>query len=138
MELNKMERVVKKYFDGLDEGKLLGKKCTRCGKIEFPPLIMCSECGCQDVEWVEISGKGVMTDIVLTGPVNMDPDNDDLIPYGYGVIELENSVRRINAIVCGLTKKNKPELMKKLPVPVQARIIQRKNFKSVIFDLVED
>ena len=138
MELKNMERVVKKWFDGLDEGKMLGKKCTRCGKIDFPPFIMCNGCGCQDLEWVEISGKGVMTDIMLTGPVNMDPENDDLIPYAYGCIEIEDGVRKINAIVRGVTKKNKPELMKKIPVPVQASIIERKNFKTVVFDLVKD
>ena len=134
----KLERIVKTYYDALDEGKILGRKCTRCGKIEFPPLIMCNGCGCQELEWVEISGNAVMTDIRLPGVMNTEAENNDLKPYCYGVVQIEDDLREINAIVCGVKKKMKPELMKKLPVPVKARIVQREKWKTVVFDLVEE
>ena len=39
MEKIKMERIVKTYYDALEEGKVLGRKCLSCGHIEFPPYL---------------------------------------------------------------------------------------------------
>ena len=44
MEKIKMERIVKTYYDALEEGKVLGRKCLSCGHIEFPPYLCCNEC----------------------------------------------------------------------------------------------
>ena len=34
-----MEPIVKNYYLALEEGKILGRKCTDCGHIEFPPYL---------------------------------------------------------------------------------------------------
>ena len=34
----KLEKVVNKSYDGLEEGKILGRKCPQCGHVEFPPV----------------------------------------------------------------------------------------------------
>ena len=60
-----MKPVVKKFYDSLDEGKLMGRQCTRCGAVEFPPVLVCNSCSCFDMEWVEVSGKAKVTDFVL-------------------------------------------------------------------------
>ena len=49
----KLEKVVEKFYEGLEEGKFLGRKCTECGAVEFPPVYACNTCGCMDMEWVE-------------------------------------------------------------------------------------
>lgn len=41
----KIERVVKKFFDGLDEGVIYARKCPECGAIEFLPHYACNTCG---------------------------------------------------------------------------------------------
>ena len=51
----KTERIVKTYYDALAEGKLLGRKCTACGHIEYPPYLACNECGNLDTEWVDLT-----------------------------------------------------------------------------------
>lgn len=55
MEAIKMERIVKTYYDALAEGKVLGRKCTACGHIEYPPYLACNECGNLDTEWVDLT-----------------------------------------------------------------------------------
>ena len=40
-----LKPIVKTYYDALEEGTILGRKCTRCGHIEFPPYLCCNECG---------------------------------------------------------------------------------------------
>lgn len=130
----KLERIVKGFYDSLEEGKIMGRKCQRCGAVEFPPVIACNTCSCADTEWVELSGNGKMTDIVLPGVMSIKPENDVLQPYCFACVEIEEGAR-LNAIVCGVSKKNKPEMLAKLPVPVRAKIIQREGYKTVVFEV---
>ena len=41
----KLEKVVQKFYEGLEEGKILGRKCPVCGAVEFPPVYACNTCG---------------------------------------------------------------------------------------------
>ena len=134
-----LEKVVQKFYDNLEEGKITGKKCTKCGAVEFPPVYACNSCGCWDMEWVEISGKGKMHSIVLPAALSMKPEYKAMGKFAYGEIELEEGAR-INGVVRGINKKKRTEIMEagKLPVNVQAAIYQRDGFKTVVFDLVED
>ena len=60
----KLEKVVQRFYEGLEEGKFLGRKCPVCGNVEFPPVYACNKCGSYETEWIECSGKGVMKSIV--------------------------------------------------------------------------
>lgn len=55
MKAIKTERIVKTYYDALEEGKVLGRQCIACGHIEFPPYLACNECGNLDTEWVDLT-----------------------------------------------------------------------------------
>jgi len=46
------------WRDGLKAGKLLGLKCQDCGSFTFPPRRVCSECGRENLEIVELGKKG--------------------------------------------------------------------------------
>ena len=59
----KSEAVVKKFYDGLDEGKFLAKKCPKCGNVEFPPNHACNECGNLYNDWIELSGDVVINEV---------------------------------------------------------------------------
>ncbi len=131
-----MKPIVKIYYDGLEEGKLLGRRCTRCGAVEFPPVLVCNSCSSFDMEWAEVSGKAYMTDFVLASVLSSKPENKDLEPYAYGCVRLEEGAA-FNALVLGITKKNKAEIINKLPIPVKAKIVQREKFKTIVFELVK-
>ena len=40
-----LEKVVQTFYEGLEEGKILGRKCPLCGNVEFPPVYACNQCG---------------------------------------------------------------------------------------------
>lgn len=44
----KLEKVVQKFYDNLEEGKITGRKCLKCGAVEFPPVYACNKCGSWD------------------------------------------------------------------------------------------
>lgn len=132
----KMEMIVKRFYDGLEEGKLLGRRCKDCGTVEFPPVIACNKCGSTDVEWIEMSGNGEMTEFSLPAVLSIKPENQSLMPYCFGCVTTEEG-SSFNVIVRGVSKKNKKEVWEKLPVPVKAEIIQRDGFKTIVYNVVE-
>ena len=133
----KLEKVVETFYQGLEEGKILGRKCPKCGAVEFPPVYACNSCGSLETEWVEISGKAKLHSMVLPAALSSKPEYKALGKYCYGEVELEEG-SRLNAVVRGVNKKKRMELLDKLPVPCHAVIYQRDGYKTVIFDLDEE
>lgn len=134
----KLEKVVETYYLALEEGKILGRKCPECGAVEFPPVYACNTCGNYETEWYEISGNAKLHSIVLPAALSSKPEYKNLGKYCYGEVELEEG-SRLNAVVRGISKKNRAEMSAKLPLNVKAAIFQREGgYKTVVFDLVEE
>jgi len=47
-----------KFLQGLKEGKILGTKCVRCGRVMVPPRSFCEWCHRDVDEWVELKDTG--------------------------------------------------------------------------------
>ena len=83
-----LERIVKRFYDELDNGKMMGRKCTRCGAVEFPPVLCCNTCSCMDMEWHEISGNAEVTSCFLPAMMSTLPQNEVFQPYAIGAVKL--------------------------------------------------
>ena len=130
----KPRRFVKAYYDGLEEGKLLGAKCPKCGNVEFFPYYSCSECGDHELELVELSGDAVIEGFVTTRAATA-PLIGELGPYVVGNIKLVEGPR-VNALILGITPDNADEAYEKLPIPCKVKIIQLKdaNYKRIVWE----
>lgn len=135
----KLEKVVETFYQNLEEGKITAKKCTKCGAVEFPPVYACNSCGCWDMEWIEISGKAKVHSLVMPAALSTKPEYKALGKYAYGEVEIEEGAR-LNAIIRGVNKKKRNEIMEKglLPLNCHASIYQRDGYKTVVFDLDEE
>ncbi len=132
-----LEKVVQKFYEGLEEGKFLGRKCPKCGNVEFPPVYACNACGSYETEWYEISGRAKLNSIVLPAALSSKPEYKKLGKYAYGEVELEEGTK-LNAVVRGISKKNRAELSAKLPLNCHAAVFQREGgYNTVVFDLDE-
>lgn len=134
--MKKLQLVVKKWYEALDESKMMAFRCNRCGAYEFPPVYCCNSCSGTDMEWTEISGNAKLLDFVLPSPFFVQPENEYLMPYCLGSVELEEGPR-FNALVPGVSKENKKEMNDKLPIPLIAETVQRDGFKTIIFRIRE-
>ena len=136
----KLEKIVEPYYQALEEGKIMGRKCPECGAMEFPPVYACNSCGCLHTEWCEISGKAKMHSIVMPAALSSKPEYNQMGKFAYGEIELEEGTR-FNGVVRGMTKKIRKQIMEagELPVDVHAAIYQLEGnpTKTVVFDLDE-
>ncbi len=80
----------------LNEEKLMGSKCKKCGTLFLPPRPICIKCFSREVEWVELKGKGKLLTFtsINVGPTWMvEQGYDRTHPYCSGVVELEEGVK---------------------------------------------
>ena len=132
------EHIVEKFWNGLAEGKVLGRKCKECGAIEFPPHLACNECGYHETEWVELSGKGTLKSFVFTGILNARLELEDKgVKYVCGEVQLDEGPS-INAIILGISKKKGREIEPKLPLKVKPVFFDMGRYTTLFFELDED
>jgi hypothetical protein len=124
------QTVLKTYYDGLEEGKILGLKCPKCGNVEWPPVPTCNECGSTDMDWVEIQGKVTVesfqpvTPAIVVGPVR------NFLPWYLFEGRLAEGTP-VSGMLFGVTEENEQELRAKLPFAASAKLLQLDGFKTV-------
>lgn len=134
----KCEKTLKTYYDALEEGKILGRKCKKCGHIEYPPYPSCNKCGCFDTEWVEISGKAYVTQLIPSASIYADQGFEKRHGRNYmlGGVRPEGSDETV-APIMGINAKDAEALQDKLPLPVKPVILQEDGYKIVAWELVD-
>ncbi len=89
------------YRKFLDEDKLMGSKCRKCGQIYVPPRHFCFECFSEDMEWLEMKGEGELAayTCIYIGPAFMiEQGYDRKNPYCTGVVKLAEGPRVVARI----------------------------------------
>jgi uncharacterized OB-fold protein len=111
------------YEQFLQEEKIMGSKCAKCGALALPPRPICVCCLGSELEWIRLGGAGKLaafTSIVVAPPFMAREGFGKKNPYVVGVVELEESVK-IVARITGVDAKN-PEKIK-VGTPLQAEFI---------------
>lgn len=90
---------IEQFYKYINQGKLLGGKCKKCGALHLPPRPLCNKCFSQEFEWVEISRKGKLLTytIIHVAP----PQFEQMTPYAVGIIQLEKGLK-IPGMIRGL------------------------------------
>lgn len=72
-----------------DEKKILGTRCTSCGKVYVPPRKNCGRCFVDMDEWVEVGHEGVVSAYTI---VHFEyPLQPAKPPFAYAIIKLEGA-----------------------------------------------
>jgi len=113
------------YQQFLNEEKLMGSKCQKCGALFAPPRPICTKCYGTEMEWVEMKGKGKLaafTCITVGPPFMIEEGYDRKHPYVSGVVELEEGAKvdaRIEEV-----DGSKPETIK-IGAPLTVKFLHR-------------
>lgn len=86
------------FWDAAKEHRLVLKKCSKCGNIDHPPYLYCTNCHADEHEWVEASGKGTLYAYAVNTFGVPFPFWDDM-PYVLAMIDLPEGPRMISNIV---------------------------------------
>jgi uncharacterized OB-fold protein len=82
---------IEQFYKNINQGKLLGGKCRKCGKIHLPPRPICDGCYSTEFDWTEIPAKGKLLAYTI---VHVVPAQfQSMAPYAVGVIRLENGLK---------------------------------------------
>ena len=77
----------KEYNEALKQDKLLGLKCKDCGAITVPPKMACHKCTSNNLEIIELKGKGTIKTFTT---VNVASEGrEDEVPYIILLVELD-------------------------------------------------
>ena len=87
----KINHVIEKYEQAINNNELTGSKCQSCGHVMVPPRPVCRQCQSPNVEIVPVNGRGKLLTwtIIHVGP----PSYENQVPYTVGIVELENGER---------------------------------------------
>ena len=80
------------FWEGAKEGRLLLRRCARCGAFSHPPVPMCGDC--HSLEWTTqpASGRGT----VYTWLVSKHPSKPDAHPRIVALVDLAEGVRIVS------------------------------------------
>lgn len=79
------------YFEAAAQGRLVIQRCPSCDHRQFPPKLICTNCGA-DPEWLEASGKGVIHTFTIVRRHGVEPFKS-LTPFVLAMIDLPEGVR---------------------------------------------
>lgn len=126
----------KLWFEHLKEGRMMGLKCLRCGRVEFPPVPICRDCSGTDMEWVQMSGEGELVTFGFS-PQGVWPYTDE--PVMTGFFELAEG-NRFQSMLLDVddSRQAQLELLNRCPAKVRAEIMKLDDDVSwPVFRLVE-
>lgn len=113
------------YNQYLNEEKLMGCRCRKCGEGYVPPRPLCVKCFSPELEWLQMKGTGrlvAFTCIAIAPPFMMAQGYHRKRPYISGVVELDEG-GRVDARIEGLDPL-KPEGIR-IGMPMKAAFIHR-------------
>ncbi len=74
------------FFLALEERRLLGTKCTTCGKVWMPPRVHCGD-DLAICEWVELPGEGRLEAAALSAYNLTTGGGEDKLVLGYVTLD---------------------------------------------------
>ena len=83
---------VKNYLDNIDQKKLIGTKCLKCGNVEVPAKSLCIKCQSDDLEIKEFKPEGKIAAFTCIGVGTTHFVNKGYSmkrPYCFAIIELD-------------------------------------------------
>ena len=106
--------------------RLEAAKCKKCGKVFFPPRLICDACKHEEFETMNLPNAGKM---VTFTDIHVPASNfSDEAPIAYGIIELEDGTR----ISAQVTDCAYDELKIGAPVRIEFRKIQEDGESGVL------
>jgi len=78
---------ISQFFKNLKEGRLATTKCRKCGKLLWPPRIVCSDCLSDKLEWVDLGVEGELyafTEMRAGAPLGFAQD----VPFCVGMVKI--------------------------------------------------
>jgi uncharacterized OB-fold protein len=106
--------------------RLEAGRCKGCGKVWFPPRLVCPDCKKQTFEKVRLPDRGKLTTYTV---IRVAPkDFTDEAPYVVGIVELDGGV----PLQCQVVDCTPEELAIGIPVKIEFRKIKEEGEPGIL------
>jgi len=90
------------FIEAAKTGNVLARKCIKCNELHLATIYFCNKCGSKEFEDSILKGTGkVVTYTIMTVP---PAGFEDLAPYAWVVMELNDSGIRISGFLSNIQK----------------------------------
>ncbi len=90
----------KPFWDAAADHRLVAPRCGNCSRFRMPPTPFCPHCQSQSIDWIELSGEGIVYSYSIVTRA-LVPGTEDALPYITAVVTLRDAgdTRLISNIV---------------------------------------
>jgi uncharacterized OB-fold protein len=81
------------FFELLASGRLCTTRCNACETLAYPPRTWCHACTSEDLDWVDLSGRGT-----LVAFSTQETATRFRAPDVIGLVDLDEGVRMLSRI----------------------------------------
>jgi hypothetical protein len=85
------------FWEHCAQERLCFQRCTGCGTWRHLPRVLCAQCGSDNWEWRESSGRGRLYSWTVTHQA-MLPQFAAEVPYVVAIVELEEGPRMVTRL----------------------------------------
>jgi len=122
-----------RFFDGLKEEKILGTKCTQCGKVFVPARTFCPECFTDMMQWVEAGKEGKLLSWTLVKAKYLGQVKEP--PYVIAQIQLAGTNCGFHHFIGGIDLSDIKKVRQKLKTGAKVRAVWSPEKKADILDI---
>ncbi len=88
------------FIDNVKSGKVLARKCTKCGELHLATVYFCKKCGNKGFENAVLDGVGTITTFTI---ITVPPAGfEKYTPYAWVVLKLEESDLSVSGFMAGI------------------------------------
>ncbi|HEX76818.1 MAG TPA: Zn-ribbon domain-containing OB-fold protein [Dehalococcoidia bacterium] len=125
-------KVSSKFFAELrDNKRLMGIKCSRCGRVMMPPRGFCERCFAPAGEWVEVGPEGTIQAFTIT--VEKFEGNPDP-PFAVAYVQLDGADTAMLNYVRGLDFSDLNRAAESLRVGTRVRVVYKEQRAGEVTD----
>lgn len=85
------------FIENAKAGKILARKCKKCGELHLATVYYCQKCGHKEFEKTPLEGNGVIaTYTIITVP---PAGFESYTPYAWVVLKLDQSGLRVSGFM---------------------------------------
>jgi len=87
-------RYMDKFYDGLEQKKIIGNKCPKCGDVFVPPRKICGKCNeiiSLEQNWVDLPETGTLVNYTITSYKVNDKRGRKAKPQIVGMVNIDGS-----------------------------------------------
>jgi len=88
------------FVSSAKEGKILARRCTKCGELHLATVYFCKKCGNKGFENAVLDGKGtIITYTIITIP---PAGFEKHTPYAWVVLKLDESDLKVSGFMADI------------------------------------